>query len=119
MQYSSALKLQIFKIFIPHSTLKWGSGPIIPCGSPGLAIEASDHEGPEPQIPPGHQPPPRARSPVGLYIALARSPMAFSPKLFSDQKPSWHVGKLTPKSSYGNCFLDLRKRTQTNFKKAF
>ncbi len=61
-------------------------------------MEANDHQGPEPPIPLGPQSPPC--SPVGAYIALARSPMAFSPNSFADQKPSWHICKLTPKPSW-------------------
>ncbi len=56
---------------------------VVHIGSPGLAIEANDHQGPEPPIPPpGPQSPPCARTPVGAYIALARFPMAFSPNSF-------------------------------------
>ncbi len=41
-------------------------------------MEAIDHQGPEPPIPPGPQSPPHTRSPVGSK-SLARFPMAFSP----------------------------------------
>ncbi len=73
---------------------------VVHIGSPDLAMEANDYEGPEPQIPLGPQSPPRVRSPAGAYIALARSPMAFSPNSFADQKPSWHICKSNPKPSW-------------------
>ncbi len=88
---------------------------VVHIGSPGLAMEANYHQAPEPPIPPGPQSPPRARSPVGASMALARSPVAFSPNSCSDQKPSWHICKLTPKLSYGNCDLNLRKRDPNRF----
>ncbi len=59
-------------------------------------MEANDHQGPEPPIPPGPQLPPYACSPVDANVSLAGSPMAFSPNSFSDPKPSWHICKLTP-----------------------
>ncbi len=73
---------------------------VLHIGSPSLAIEANDHQGPEPPIPSGPQSPPCARSPVGAYIALARSPMSFSPNSFSDQNPPWHICKLSPNTSW-------------------
>ncbi len=63
-------------------------------------MEANDYQGPEPPIPLGPQSPPRVRASAGTYIALARSPMAFSPNSFSYQKPSWHICKSTPKPSW-------------------